>query len=208
MRLAKACGIDVAETRVVRIGSNNVFMVKRFDRKKTENSYSILHYVSALTLLGKDETESPMTGYGDIASVIMKHGPENNTATRQELFRRMVFNILISNIDDHLRNHGFVYEGGSYNLSKAYDLVPTPLASYERFQHLYVGTQGKLSNLDNALSQSGLYGFNEREAKDVVNNMTSIVSGWPMIFSRQGVSDKDIETLKTAFRTKEALMNL
>jgi serine/threonine-protein kinase HipA len=205
MRLAALCGIDVAEVRTESIGETNICLVKRFDRVKTDKGYTRLHYVSALTLLGKDESESPATGYVDILSAIMKYGPSHNAQAKEQLFRRMVFNILISNIDDHLRNHGFVYENGHYNLSKAYDLVPTPVVGHERYQHLYVGTQGKLSTLDNALSQAGLYGLGAQDANDIVHKMFETVDQWPSYFEQQGVSRRDIETIALAFRSAEQL---
>ena len=198
--LAEACGIDVPAVRTERVGDSTVFLIKRFDREKTPAGYLRTHFVSALTLLGKDERESLGSSYADIVAAIAKYGPADNTAAKLELFRRMVFNVLVGNTDDHLRNHGFVYSDGHYRLSKAYDIVPMPTMATERFQHLSVGHQGRLSTLDNALSQAGVFGLAADEARVVVEKMRERVSTWRSFFAGQGISARDIEYLESAFR--------
>jgi len=203
--LAQASGIDVPEVRIENIGKSNVLLIKRFDREKTDKGYTRIHFVSALTMLGKDETESLGASYAEIVAALMKHGPSENAKMKLELFRRMVFNILVSNTDDHLRNHGFVFADGHYRLSKAYDIVPTPMVATERFQHLNVGTQGRLSTLDNALSQSGLFGLAQEDALAVVRKMVEITSTWREFFINHGVSAKDVALLELAFRHPEKI---
>ena len=140
MRMAQECGIDVPETKIERAADSDIFMINRFDRVKSNDGYTRKHFVSALTMLGKDESESLGTSYSEIAEAISKRAKsKGNTEMKVELFRRMVFNILVSNTDDHLRNHGFIFENGGYSLSKAYDIIPTPMFVTERFQHLAVG---------------------------------------------------------------------
>ena len=133
-------------------------MINRFDRVKSNDGYTRKHFVSALTMLGKDESESLGTSYSEIAESISKYAKsQGNLEMKVELFRRMVFNILVSNTDDHLRNHGFIFENGGFRLSQAYDIIPTPVFATERFQHLVVGVYGRLSTLGNALSDACVF---------------------------------------------------
>lgn len=204
--MAKACGIDVPAIRIERAAGSDIFMIKRFDREKTDRGYTRKHFASALTMLGKDETESLGSSYAEIAEAIAKHASAHgNAEMKTELFRRMVFNILTSNNDDHLRNHGFIFEDGDYRLSKAYDIVPTPLLATERFQHLAVGTQGRLSTLGNALSAPGIFGLSREEARRIIDRMLEVVARWQVFYAEQGVSVKDIQTLERAFRKPEEL---
>jgi serine/threonine-protein kinase HipA len=203
--LAQACGIDVPEVRTEVIGNSTVFLIKRFDREKTDQGYRRVHFLSALTLLGKDDDALQGVSYAEIIAALIKHGPSESAKMKLELFRRMVFNILVSNTDDHLRNHGFVYSGGRYTLSKAYDIVPAPTVAKVRFQQLNVGAQGRLSTLDNALSQCGLFGLARDDAIDVLRNMVDIVGTWREFFASHGVLARDIVLLELAFRHPEQL---
>ena len=148
-------------------------------------------------MLGKDETESLGTAYSEIAEAISKRANyKNNSEMKVELFRRMVFNILVSNTDDHLRNHGFIFENGGYFLSKAYDIVPTPLLSTERFQHLSVGLHGRLSTLGNAISAAGVFGLTYNEARAMIERMVKIVENWKDFYTKNGVTSQDIRILE------------
>ena len=206
LKMAAACGIDVPATRVERAAGSSIFMIRRFDRETTDRGYIRKAFVSALTLLGKDETESPASSYAEIAAAMAKYASARGIAQMKvELFRRMVFNILVSNTDDHLRNHGFVHQEGAYRLSPAYDIVPTPMLATERFQHLAVGDQGRLSTLDNALSRPGIFGLTDADARHIVATMVGVVSHWRDFYARQGVSAKDSATLARAFRSPQAM---
>ena len=206
LRMALECGIDVPETKIERAAEVDIFMIKRFDREKSDTGYTRKHFVSALTLLGKDETESLGTAYSEIAEAISKRANyKNNSEMKVELFRRMVFNILVSNTDDHLRNHGFIFENGGYFLSKAYDIVPTPLLSTERFQHLSVGLHGRLSTLGNAISEVGVFGLTYNEARAMIERMVKIVENWKDFYIKNGVTSQDIRILENAFRKLEYL---
>ena len=114
-----------------------------------------LPFVSGLTLVACDEFESRLKGYSDLALAVRAHfHPSHIRANSEELFGRMVFNIFVSNDDDHLRNHGFVRDPRlpGWRLSPLYDVVPRPGVAFERQLHLQVGAQGKLATLDNAMS--------------------------------------------------------
>jgi serine/threonine-protein kinase HipA len=201
LTMAKACGLNIPDVKVVDIGTDSVFMIKRFDREKLGKGYSRKHFVSALTMLGKDEMESPKSSYAEICQAISKYCIASEVKNMQvELFKRMVMNILVSNLDDHLRNHGFLYEQNGYVLSPAYDIVPTPQVGFERYQHLGVGSQGRLSTLDNALSSHHVFGLSENDAVSIIKQMCKIVLGWREFYSKEGVSDREISILESAFR--------
>lgn len=206
--LAKVCGIDVPEVRVVSAAGANVFLIKRFDRHRVDTGFARTHFVSALTLLGKDESESLGSSYVEILSAALRHGASADiVAMKTELFRRMVFNVLVCNTDDHLRNHGFIYTAGGYRLSPAYDIVPTiSYTGSERYQHLNIGVQGRLSTLDNALSQCHLFGLSAESAAAIVKHMTRVTAQWREFFVQHGVSASDVATLESALRPIETLV--
>lgn len=206
LMMAKECGIDVPSIKIENAAGSDIFLIKRFDRDKVDAGYTRKHFASALTMLGKDETESLGSSYAEIAEAIAKHASASgNAEMKAELFRRMVFNVLTSNTDDHLRNHGFVYENGGYRLSPAYDIVPTPMLATERFQHLAIGNQGRLSTLGNAMTNFGVFGLSRDDAQNIVERMVVVVTHWQDFYASQGVLSKDIQTLERAFRNPEGL---
>jgi serine/threonine-protein kinase HipA len=124
MRLAAMCGIEVAQTRLVSVGPRKAVLVKRFDRSSGADFAPTLHFLSALSLLDADES-SAKGSYFAIAAEILRHGASPDE-DRLELFRRMVFNVICANRDDHLKNHALVYDGPGWRLSPAFDVVPQP----------------------------------------------------------------------------------
>ena len=203
LRMAQASGIRIPDVKLLHAGKTPVVLIKRFDRDKVELGYARRHFVSALTMLGKDESESITSSYAEIAQSIAKFG--GAASDKVQLFRRMIFNILVSNTDDHLRNHGFIYADGGYQLSPAYDIVPTPTNACDRYQHLAIGNQGRLSNLKNALSNVNVFGLSQPDARDIVKVMTSITLHWKSFYLQQSLSEKDIEKIAPSFRTQEQM---
>lgn len=205
LKMAAECGIAVPKIKILKLPQGSVFMSKRFDREKTPDKhikkYTRKHFVSALTMLGKDETESNLSSYAEICAVIAKHaGSSNNKDMKAELFRRMVFNILVGNTDDHLRNHGFLRESDGYALSPAYDVVPAPNHGSERFQHLSVGVYGKQSTVENAVSGCGVFGLTKDEALNIIEGMQRKVAHWKELYAACGVSQRDLAAIESAFR--------
>src|SRR5216683_7818871 len=131
--LARACDVATAESKIVSIGGRDVLLVKRFDREKTEAGYRRARMVSALTLLRTEDSPQSRDKWSYILLVEelrrVSAEPKKDAA---ELFRRMCFNALISNTDDHPRNHALLAKGRDWKLSPAYDLTPTPLIALER----------------------------------------------------------------------------
>ncbi|MBT6728056.1 MAG: type II toxin-antitoxin system HipA family toxin [Deltaproteobacteria bacterium] len=205
LRLAASAGIQTPEFRLLTLeGSQHVVMTRRFDRKHTPEGWCRYHYMSGLTVLGLNEFENSKGGYPELADSLRLISTNfKNDAV--ELFRRMVFNILISNDDDHLRNHAFIHLLEGWCLSPAYDLVPHPQVGYQRFQSIIVGKQGREGSLGNALSEAGRFGLTDERAKDVVEEVLTVVGKWREYFTDAGVSEAEIELLQTAFLPESAL---
>lgn len=113
----------------------------------------------------------------------------------KELFRRMVFNILIDNTDDHEKNHVLLMNvEGEYELSPAFDVLPSGQSL--GFQQMRVGTYAADSTLDNAMSEHGLFGMSRNEAHDQIKRVCAVIARWKDHFARLGVNDMDIATLE------------
>ncbi len=159
--------------------------------------------VSALTMLGVSEMESPNQSYEGIAGVISARGVGAYVERdRVELFKRMVFNILVTNNDDHLRNHAFLYDpaGRGWRLSPLYDVVPSPEVGTERFLNLAVGPRGRAALLDNALAGAGAFGLRRSQAALFIEELVACTRAWRNTFDTCGVSERDSDTVASAFR--------
>jgi serine/threonine-protein kinase HipA len=200
--LARACGLTAAESKAVPIGARDVLLIKRFDREKTEAGYHRARMVSALTLLKTDDSAQPRDKWSYVLLVEelrrVSAEPKKDAA---ELFRRMCFNALISNTDDHPRNYAIIAKERDWKLSPAYDLVPMPQVSVERRDLAMIcGDQGRFANARNLLSQSARFLLPEEEARSIVDTMKDRVkSTWYETAREAGVSAKDCERVEAAF---------
>ncbi len=138
MKLAAKVGLNVAPVLLRSIGGRDVLLVERFDREMTREGVFHKHMLTALSLLGLHEMEARYASYRHLADLIRQHfdSPE---ATLRELFRRLVFNVLIGNTDDHARNHAAFWDGQSLQLTPAYDLSPQLRIGYEANQTMMLG---------------------------------------------------------------------
>ncbi|MCY4532912.1 MAG: HipA domain-containing protein [Gammaproteobacteria bacterium] len=159
LMLARSCGLTSATSTVVQVGNRDVLLVKRFDREKTGEGYTRARMLSALTLLRAEDTHSARRkwSYPVLAEELrrMSATPGENA---EELFRRMCFNALISNIDDHPRNHAVIAKGHDWELSPAYDLTPfSPVSIERRDLAMICGDDGRRAKAANLLSQSNRF---------------------------------------------------
>ena len=200
--LARTCGLATAESRVVGVGGRDVLLVKRFDREKTADGYLRTRMISALTLLRAQDTYQGRANwsYVQLAEELRRAcaQPAHNAA---ELFRRMVFNALISNTDDHPRNHALIAKAQDWKLSPAYDLTPaTPLSLERRDSAMECGDAGRYANARNLLSQSARFLLERPVAQAMVDQMEQQVrSLWHATARNAGVSEFDCEKISTAF---------
>jgi serine/threonine-protein kinase HipA len=202
LELAKTCGISVATSRIETIGGKDVLLVKRFDREKTGKGYTKSRMISGLTLLRADEAAEARDRWSYVLmSEELRRVVRESKKDAPELFRRMAFNALISNIDDHPRNHALIAKEREWQLSPAYDLTPSPqIAQDRRDLAMEIGDQGRFANAKNLLSQHVRFLLEEKEAKAIVSNMTDKVRAtWYDVVRGQGVTEKDAATIKGAF---------
>jgi len=199
LTLAQKCGIRVPELCLQSGRGKDILLVRRFDREKRAGGWVRKGFLSALSLMQWDEADRLSWSYGSLADAMRRYTPVNDLP---ELFRRMVFHILVRNTDDHPRNHGFLFDDSGLRLSPAYDILPSvtrPGVGTTFSLAMSVGSQGREATLDNALSRSDRFGLSEDEAKTVVETLVSTVRGWPDHFRSAGCSNAEIEALTPSF---------
>ncbi len=204
LELAREAGLAVPRTRIESLSDGRqIMLIERFDRVALPMGIGRRHMVSTLTLLALHEQDSPDSSYAAISDALGQYGVGGCIASdRAELYARMVFNILVSNDDDHLRNHAFLYDEttNGWRLSPLYDVVPKPQAAQDRMLHLSVGPQGRAARLDNALAGAGRIGLMPPDAAAIVDRVVRAVRSWRNTFERLGVSNRDCDRVATAFR--------
>ena len=211
LQLAELAGLNVAKTKLEQVGAKKILLIQRFDRSWNTASGSIEirhHVVSALTLIACHESESPTKSYMDIADAIRRYCLVKKIKSDiEELYGRMIFNIFVSNDDDHLRNHAFVWDHQlkGWSLSPLYDVMPHAVIASERYQHLGVGPQGKLSTLDNAYGAKERFGLSPKDAMQIIDRISRVTRQWRVHFETLGISDVQIERIAPAFRHIDAI---
>ena len=198
--LAARCGIRTPEIRLVTVGGKDIFLSRRFDREKVETGWKRRGFVSSLSLMQWDERDRVRWDYVAIADTMRQQSAAQEI---EELFRRMIFNILVRNCDDHPRNHGFLVESPSrLSLSPAYDIVPSlanPGVGTDFRLAMSVGAQGREASIGNALSSAVRFGLPDMQATAIVEQLLLITKDWSDHFAACGVSDGNIELLRSSF---------
>lgn len=196
MTLAKRVGLDVPNVMLEKVLGQDVYLIERFDRVQAGQARCV-PFISGLTILGAHESESSHQSYRRLAEQLRLFGTASRTDAR-ELWQRMVFNILINNNDDHLRNHGFLWAGSGWRLSPGYDIVPFPQVSQERDLAIGVGSNGRLATLRNALSEVASFGLTRAEAVATTRGMQrKVKSSWEKLCEKVGFSVGETERLRT-----------
>lgn len=192
--LAKKAGINMAPCRIEKIAGNyNTFFTKRFDREKGER----IHFASAMTMTGNNEDtiRDNTASYLDLAEFISNYGT-NIEDNLHQLWRRIIFNIAISNTDDHLRNHGFILSNEGWILSPAYDLNPSidkdGLA-------LNIDTDNNALNFELAKTVGVYFRLDENQMNAIINEVLESVSKWKEIATKIGISRSEQELMGKAF---------
>jgi serine/threonine-protein kinase HipA len=190
MSLSSLAGIRAAQTMPVPLKRGHAVAVRRFDRDGGMRLHALSAHV-ALRAAGEE------MGYPELAQLLRRRGPVRSGAGKahmRELFRRMVFNILIDNTDDHEKNHALLMtDSGEYELSPAFDVLPTGQAL--GYQQMRVGSDGATSSIENALSELNQFGLSKQEAQEDVRMIARAVDGWRDHFAACGVTAADIESL-------------
>jgi serine/threonine-protein kinase HipA len=202
LMLARACGLGTAESRVIDVAGRDVLLVKRFDREKTEAGYRRARMISALTLLRAEDTHQSRERWSYVQMVEeLRRVSAKPQADATELFRRMCFNALISNIDDHPRNHALLAKDRAWRLSPAYDLTPAvPIDALRRDLAMECGDLGRFANANNLRSQSARFLLEPSAASALIDDMEArIRREWFSTAREAGVSAGDCGRIAGAF---------
>lgn len=200
--LARACGINAAESRVTEAGGRDVLLVKRFDRQRVQGGYRRARMVSALTLLRAEDTHSSRDKWSYVLlAEALRRACADPARNARELFRRMCFDALISNVDDHPRNHAVIARDKDWQLSPAYDLTPAvPISQERRDLAMACGDAGRFAGAGNLLSQSARFLLQHAEAQAIVNVIEERVrASWYATARSAGVSERDCGRIASAF---------
>ena len=208
LALARACGLNAAaDSRIETVGGRDVLLVRRFDRDRADDGRTGAGYrrhrmVSALTLL---RTGDGLADRNDWSYLLLADEVRRASARPQddlrELYGRICFNAVVSNLDDHPRNHALLATGRQWRLSPAYDLTPSPVVALERRDLVMTcGRFGRYANKTNLLSAHGRFLLDRTAAAAVFDGIASTVrAGWHAEMRRAGVSERDCEAIRPAF---------
>lgn len=197
MQTAKALGINVAEHKLMCINGEYIFLSKRFDRQGQRR----FHFLSAYTFMGANDagTDDRMSVFSYPALAhMLKRISSSPGEDRKELFKRMVYNLVVGNRDDHLKNHGFLKDVSSplYRLSPAYDVVP---AANSNTHAIGLGTDGAVATIDNALSCLEAFGITEKEATVFIEKAKASTYDLVEHAQSNGMRSEDVKILKQGF---------
>ena len=186
MELARRAGLDVATVELTRALGKDALLVDRFDRGGDTRRAM----VSALTMLELDELGGMYASYADFADLIRARFSEP-TATLQELFGRIVFNILSGNDDDHARNHSAFWDGAELTLTPAYDICPGPRAGGERTQKMAIGRDGfRFSQVAGCVARASTYLLSAAQAREIVDRQIEVIeSNWGEVCDIGGLTE-------------------
>lgn len=197
LTLARKAGIRVPDARVEMVGTRPVLVLRRFDRRDGHR----IPFLSAMSML--DARDNDTRSYMEMADALRRHGAASRDDIRQ-LWKRIVFNVLISNTDDHLRNHGFLYAGPTgWRLSPAYDLNPVPVDVKPRILTLAVDEEDNTASLTLALHVAGYFELEGRAAHRIAAEIGKAVSAWQAEAARHGLSNGEIERMASAFEHED-----
>ena len=194
-KLATKAGIEMAECKIEKIsGKYFTFFTKRFDRLKQKR----VHFASAMTMTGNNEDtiKENHPSYLDIAEFI-QFNESNNTKELHQLWRRMVFNIAISNTDDHLRNHGFILKKSGWQLSPAYDINPS---IDKDGLSLNIDSNNNALDFDLAKSVGEYFQLKEKQMDDILKEIKGAVKNWKTEATKIGISKAEITLMSSAFK--------
>jgi serine/threonine-protein kinase HipA len=197
LRLAKMAGMDVADGRIEKVARKPVLIVDRFDRAGTRR----IPFLSALSMLAAKDNQT--RSYLELADALRRYGaaPKLDLAA---LWRRIVFNILISNTDDHLRNHGFLYAGADgWRLSPAYDLNPVPTDVKPRVLTTAIDEVDGTASLELALTVAAYFDIDDAKARTIAKEVGNAVRRWRTVAAKLGIKDAEIDRMESAFEHKD-----
>ncbi len=202
LRLAAKAGIETADAALHRVDGADIAVIRRFDRTPDGTR---IPYISARTMLGATDHDSEPHHYLEIAEAIRRWGADP-LSQLEELWRRIVFNVLITNIDDHLANHGFLHVAADrWRLSPAFDLNPFPDRIRE-FKTWLSAELGPEARVDSALALGAAMGLTRARLSEILAEVEAAVSTWRSTGAALGLSGHDLDVLADAFEHEEREM--
>ncbi len=198
LELARKAGIKVPLHRMTTVEDQQVLLVTRFDR----DGENRIPFLSAMSMIGAADNETH--SYLELVDAIRQHGADVREDLR-ELWRRILFTVLVSNVDDHLRNHGFLYDTSKrgWRLSPAYDLNPVPVDIKPRILSMMIDEGDNSATFDLVLMIGDYFGLENDEMKMITGEVAGVVSTWRDEAKRLGISNEQINRMATAFEHDE-----
>ncbi|EPC03145.1 phosphatidylinositol kinase [Litchfieldella anticariensis FP35 = DSM 16096] len=197
LRLAKRAGIETPHHELIHVADKPVLLSRRFDREDTIR----IPFLSAMSMMGLKDGERG--SYPEIVDSLTRHGAQAKRDAEQ-LYRRMVFNVLISNVDDHLRNHGFLWHGdGGWTLSPAYDLNPTPADLKARILTTSIDLDDATCSLELVESAAEYFGLGLRRAREIIREVAEVTATWRAVARKTGAREAEIHRMASAFEHED-----
>jgi len=191
MKLAAACGLNVAPVSLIAVGGKDVLLIERFDRVKANRGWQRNAMVSALTMLGLDEMMARYASYEDLAETI-RHRFTDPKDTLKELYGRICFNILCGNTDDHARNHAAFWDGTMLTLTPAYDICPQGRTGNEATQAMLIKGENRMSTLQSCLLAASNFLLTEDDAATIIENQITTIAGeWNATCDHANLNETD-----------------
>lgn len=191
MRLAALAGLNVAEVHLRHVSGKDVLLVERFDRARTDRGWTRRNLVSALTMLELDEMQARYASYQDLAEIVRMRFTKPKEALR-ELFSRLVFNILVGNLDDHARNHAAFWDGAMLTLTPAYDICPQPRSGGEAGQAMLIHDQVRASQIGACLEAAPHFHLSQDQAIAIAEQqIRTIGTHWRAVVEEAGLGAVD-----------------
>lgn len=193
LELARNADINVPHFRLETIAKRAILILRRFDRAGAVR----IPFLSAMSMIGAGDNEAH--SYLELMDALRQYGAAPGT-DGPELWRRIVFSVMISNIDDHLRNHGFLYEGPKgWRLSPAYDINPVPIEVKERVLTTMISENDGTASLELALSVADAFGLKKKEATAIAAQVEAAVGHWRAVAAEAGIKKAEIDRMASAF---------
>ena len=197
LRLAERAGIQTPEHSLLQVAGKQVLLSRRFDR---DNGWRI-PFLSAMSMTGSRDGERG--SYPELVDALTAHGAEAKEDARQ-LYRRVVFNVLVSNVDDHLRNHGFLWTGqGGWVLSPAYDLNPTPVDVKARILTTNIDLDEGTCSVELLQDTAGYFGLGDRQAYTIIREVAEVTRTWQAVAAEVGARRAEITRMASAFEHED-----
>ncbi len=193
LTLAKQANIAVPMFRIEKVLNQPVLISRRFDRSQKKR----IPFLSAMSMLGAKDNE--MHSYLEIVDALRQHGSHPKEDIKA-LWRRIVFNILISNTDDHLRNHGFLYDGVGWRLCPAYDLNPVPIEIKSRILSTAINMDDATASIDLVMSVASYFDLSTKEAENIIAEVSEAVASWKKTAKKLGIKATEINSMTSAFQ--------